>query len=113
MWGEIERQLICQEGKTVTLLSLQKYILEWYHAYLFRPGEDQTEDMIHQHVYWPNISDYVRNIVIRCDMRQHSKRVNGKSGLSASEGFWVHTAEQTTCGSYCTIRCIEKEHDSM
>ena len=41
---------------------------------------DRTEAMICQHVYWPDIRNYVRTEVSNCETCQHTKLSNKKYG---------------------------------
>ena len=44
-------KLITVEDMIDITLKIQSYVLHWYCTYLLHPGMDQTEAMIHQHLY--------------------------------------------------------------
>ena len=70
--------------------------MKWYHTYLLHLVLDQTEAMIHQHLYWPGIKDSVYREVTYCDTCQHTKRSIIKYGkLPAKE------AEETPWNKLC------------
>ena len=48
-------KLVMYKYKIVIPQQLQKYVEKFYHMYLRRPGLDQTEAMIRQHLYWTGI----------------------------------------------------------
>ena len=58
--SNIDLKLITCKDKIVITSILQGYVVNWYHTYLLHPGMDRTEDMIHQHLYWPDIRYAVR-----------------------------------------------------
>ena len=47
--------LIMCEDKIVIPLTLQRYVLNWYHMHIHNQGEDRTEAMICQKFHWPGI----------------------------------------------------------
>ena len=72
--------LITCEDKVVILSKLQGYVLNWYHTYLLHPGMDRMEAIIFQHLYWPDIIDYVWKEISKSDTCQCTKRSNKKYG---------------------------------
>ena len=53
---------------------LQSYVVHWYHTYLLHPGMDRTEAVICQHLYWPDIRNFVQTEVSTCDTCQRTKQ---------------------------------------
>ena len=53
-------ELITNENKILILEWPQKYILLWYHTYIFHPRLGITEDISCQHVYWTVMRDAVK-----------------------------------------------------
>ena len=47
--------LIMCEDKIVIQLTLQRYVLNWYHMHIHNQGEDRTEATICQNLYLPGI----------------------------------------------------------
>jgi len=82
--GGTVSQLICdKDGKIIIPTSLQKRVLNWYHARLVHPGRDRLFESIHQHFDWPkpgqlrrDIREYVRT----CEVCQTAKRQLRKYG---------------------------------
>ena len=71
-------KLITCKDKIVIPSILQSCVLYWYHMYLFHPGTDRTEAIIHQQLYWIGIRDAVRKEVNNCDTCQRTKGSNKK-----------------------------------
>ena len=74
--SNIDPKLKTCEDKIVIPSKLHSYVLNWYHTYLLHPGMDRTEEMIHQHLYWPDIRHAVQREVSNCDTFQ---RTNGSN----------------------------------
>ena len=68
------------EDKTVIMLILQSYVLNWYHTYLLHPGLEITEATIFQNFYLNVVRNAVRKEVSNFDTCQHTKRSNRKYG---------------------------------
>ena len=70
--------IIMWKYKIVIPSKLQKYVFNWYHAYLLHPGMDRTGLMICQHFSCPGIRHSVWKEVTNCDTCQHTKLPNKK-----------------------------------
>ena len=55
-------------------------MMKWYHKYLLHPGQDRTEGMIHQDIYWSGLRKSVQREVTGCDTYQHTKQLTTKYG---------------------------------
>ena len=64
---------ITYKDKIVIAKKLQRYVVRWYHMYLFFHGFDRTEENFLQHLYWPYIRNVVRKEVTYCDVCQRTK----------------------------------------
>ena len=78
--GGKHRQLICLNGKIVIPPSLQKRVIEHYHALLCHPGESRMELTIKQHFTWKNIREDIRSFCKTCHICQTTKRHKKKYG---------------------------------
>ena len=58
------------------MLTLQSYVLNWYHKNLLHKGMYITEAIIRQRFYWPGIRGSVRKEVTNFDTCQRTKRSN-------------------------------------
>ena len=57
---------------------LQKYVVNWFHTYLLRPGTECTEATISQHCYWPNLRYNIRTHINFCNNFQKKEKQNFK-----------------------------------
>ena len=55
-------------------------MVRWYHTYILHPVLYQTEAIICQHLFWPNIRESVQSEVQHCNSCQNNKNVNKKYG---------------------------------
>ena len=69
-------KIVTCKYKMVIPPKLQSYILHWYHTYLLNSVMDRTEEMIRQHLYWPDIIDDIWKELNNCDTCQHTKQPN-------------------------------------
>ena len=53
--SNIDIKLITCKDKIIIPSKLQSYVVHLYHTYIFHPGMDRMEAMIHQHLYCPDI----------------------------------------------------------
>ena len=72
--SNIDVRLITCKYKIVIPSKIQRYLLHWYHMYLLYPVTERMEEMICQHLYWPNIRYAVRKDVTNCGTCQRTKR---------------------------------------
>ena len=64
----------------MVLKQLQKHVIDWYHTTLCHPGINRTEELITQHLWWPNIRSQITNHVQVCPTCQRNKRKVKKYG---------------------------------
>ena len=78
--GQNTIKLVTYKNKIVIPPKLQKGVVKWHRTYLLHPGLDLIDEIICQHLYWPEIRGAVRKEVTRCDMCQRTKRSTKKYG---------------------------------
>ena len=65
--------LLTCEDKIFIPSKLQSYVLHWANTYIFHPGMDITELIIHQHLYWTGIKNSTWKDVTNCDTYKNIK----------------------------------------
>ena len=58
--------LIVRNDKIVIPKTLQRRVMEWYHWYLYHPGETRTENTIRLHYWWDKLRDTVHDVCTKC-----------------------------------------------
>ena len=66
-------KVVMYKDKIFILQKFQKYVVKWYHTYIFHPGLDLTEDIILQHLYCTGIRISVQKEVTGCETCQLTK----------------------------------------
>ena len=71
-------ELVTYKDNLVIPQKLQKYVLQWYRTRLLNPVPDRRESTILQRLYWPSIIEYIRGVIMGCDMCQLTERSTKK-----------------------------------
>ena len=66
--------IICKNDKIVVPKILQKYVVNWYHTYLWHSDKELTEAIISQHYYWTNLRDDIITQIKVCNTCKKNKK---------------------------------------
>ena len=78
--GEKAFKLWTLKEKVHIPLTMQNKAVDWCHNRLLHPGHNRTEETISQHLWWPKLTDNVREHVKTCSICQKNKRNEIKYG---------------------------------
>jgi hypothetical protein len=72
---KIERtRVVTIESKIFIPKAIQQKVIDWYHAYLCRPGTTRTEATIRGTVMWPGLTRNLQSYYKTCKLCQFNKK---------------------------------------
>ena len=91
-----DQKCICNKGRLVIPMLLQRQAMMWYHHYLQHPGHTCLEEMMNTAIYWKGMQKTIQSITKSCKSCQVKKICTLKYGHLSSK-IVVSTPWEALC----------------